>query len=198
MRAVKTFLWTAVAQRWFLPIFIAGYVLAVPTARAEDVGLCSAGTIVMGPFDEHIATIREANRYDKDDIDKLIADQKAGGPDFFSTQIVIKEEQSGSGTFDLNMFQGFSDPQVKYRSTVKWHCGHDDYPIAYFVGFKVMQIRGRTIFASRDKGTVNVISLKKIDPNLDKHTKVVDAQSRAVLCADVAESCVKTIFYGRY
>jgi len=187
-------------MRWSLPIMIAGCLLtfAAPAAQADKIELCSAGAITMGPFDEHIAKIREANRCDKDDIDKLIADQKEGGPDFFSTQVVIKEEQSGSGTFDLNLFQGFSDPKAKYRSTVKWHCGHDDYPVAYFVGFKVKEVRDGTIFVTREKETVNVISLKNIDPDLDKHTKVVDAQSRAVLCADIAEGCVKTIFYGRY
>ena len=185
-------------MRWLLPIMIAGCALAASAARADKIELCAAGAITMGPFDEHIAKIREANRYEKEDIDKLIADQKAGGPDFFSTQVVIKEEQSGSGTFDLNLFQGFSDPKAKYRSTVKWHCGHDDYPVAYFVGFKVKEIRDGTIFVSRDKEAVNVISLRKIDPDLDKYTKVVDAQSRAVLCADIAEGCVKTIFYGRY
>jgi len=152
----------------------------------------------MGPFEAHIAEIRRANRYDEDDIDKLIADQKAGGPDFFSTQVVVKEEQSGSGTFDLNLFQGFSDPQAKYVSAVKWRCEYDDYPVAYFVGFKVKEIRGGSIYVARDKGTVNVISLKKIDPDLDKPTKVIDAQSHAALCDDIAKGCIKTIFYGRY
>ena len=72
----------------------------------------------------------------------MIAEQKAGGPDFFSTQVVIKEEQSGSGDFDLHLFQGFSDPQAKYNVVEKWHCEHDDYPVAYFVGFKVTADHG--------------------------------------------------------
>jgi hypothetical protein len=45
---------------------------------------------------------------------------------------------------------------------------------------------------------VNVISLKKIDHDLDKHTSVKDFASHAVLCQDIAEGCIKTIFYGRY
>jgi hypothetical protein len=188
-------------MRLVLLLAIAGYALtlAMQSALAEEkIEFCATGTMTMGPFDAHIAEIRKANRYEKADIDELIAEQKAGGPDFLSTQVVIKEEQSGSGTFDLNMFQGFSDPQAKYQSTEKWHCEHDDYPVAYFVGFKVSRISGGAILVTPEKGTVNVISLKKVDPDLDKHTSVKDFASHAVLCQDIAEGCIKTIFYGRY
>jgi hypothetical protein len=51
---------------------------------------------------------------------------------------------------------------------------------------------------SREKGMVNIISLKTIDPDLDKPTSVKDADNHAVLCADIAKGCIKTIFYGRY
>jgi hypothetical protein len=173
--------------------------LAAPTATAADpIDFCAKGTMTMGPFDEHIAEIRKANRYEKADIDELIAEQKAGGPDFFATQVVIKEEQSGSGDFDLHLFQGFSDPQAKYNVTMEWRCKSADYPVAYFVGFKVRQITGQTILVSPEKGTVNIISLKAIDPDLDKPTSVKDADNHAVLCADIATGCIKTIFYGRY
>jgi hypothetical protein len=165
---------------------------------ADAIEFCATGTMTMGPFDEHIAEIRKANRYEKADIDELIAEQKAGGPDFFSTQVVIKEEQSGSGDFDLHLFQGFSDPQAKYNVTMQWRCKSADYPVAYFVGFKVSAISDGAILVSREKGTVNIISLKKIDPDLDKHTSVMDFASHAVLCRDIATGCIKTIFYGRY
>ena len=107
-------------MRCLLLIVLAGCVfnLISPSAMAADtIDFCATGTMTMGPFDEHIAEIRKANRYEKADIDELIAEQKAGGPDFFSTQVVIKEEQSGSGDFDLHLFQGFSDPQAKYNVT---------------------------------------------------------------------------------
>jgi hypothetical protein len=173
--------------------------LAAQTATAADtINFCATGTMTMGPSDEHIAEIRKANRYEKADIDELIAEQKAGGPDFFSTQVVIKEEQSGSGDFDLHLFQGFSDPQAKYNVTMEWRCKSADYPLAYFVGFKVRQITGQTILVSREKGAVNIISLKTIDPGLDKPTSVKDADNHAALCADIATGCIKTIFYGRY
>jgi hypothetical protein len=189
------------AMRWLPLVVLSGCLLnlAAPTAMAADaIHFCATGTMTMGPFDEHIAEIRKANRYEKADIDELIDEQKAGGPDFFSTQVVIKEEQSGSGDFDLHLFQGFSDPKAKYNVVEKWHCEHDDYPVAYFVGFKVRQIMGQTILVSREKGTVNIISLKTIDPDLDKPTSVKDADNHAVLCADIATGCIKTIFYGRY
>jgi hypothetical protein len=189
------------AMRWLLPIMLAGcwFNLASQTAMAADtINFCATGTMTMGPFDEHIAEIRKANRYEKADIDELIAEQKAGGRDFFSTQVVIKEEQSGSGDFDLHLFQGFSDPQAKYNVTTEWRCKSADYPVAYFVGFKVRQIAGQTIPVSREKGTVNIISLKTLDPDLDKPTSLKDTDSHAVLCADIATGCVKTIFYGRY
>ena len=188
-------------MRWLLPIVIAGYAinLAAPSARAEDnIAMCSSGTIKLGSFTQHILELRRAHRYEPKEIDKLAADERAGGPDFFSSQVVVKQEQSGSGTFDLNLFQGFSDPQAKYQSVEKWHCEHDDYPLAYFVGYKVSGISDGAILVTRENGTVNVISLKKIDPNLDKQTSVRDFASHAVLCQDLAKGCVKTIFYGRY
>ena len=188
-------------MRCLLLIVLAGCVfnLASPSAMAADtINFCATGTMSMGPFDAHIAEIRKANRYEKADINELIAEQKAGGPDFFSTQVVIKEEQSGSGDFDLHLFQGFSDPQAKYSVTMKWHCEHADYPVAYFVGFRVRQITSQTILVSREKGAVNIISLKTIDPDLDKPISVKDADNHAVLCADIATGCIRTIFYGRY
>jgi len=173
--------------------------LAAQTATAADkIKYCATGSIALGPFLQHIAELRKTNRYSKEEIDKLIADERTGGPEFFSSQVVIKEEQSGSGDFDLNLFQGFSDPQVKYRTTKKWSCQSDDYPAVYFVNFKVRGIRGGAIFVSREKGTVNVISLKKLDPGLDKHTKVQDFESHSVLCNDIGNGCSKGIFYGRY
>src|SRR3984957_11594893 len=150
-------------MRWLLLIVLVGclFNLTTQTAMAADaISFSATGTMTMCPFDEHIAEIRKANRYEKADIDELIAEQKAGGPDFFSTQVVIKEEQSGSGDFDLHLFQGFSDPQAKYNVAMEWRCKSADYPVAYFVGFKVRQIDGHAILVSREKGTVNIISLK--------------------------------------
>ncbi len=173
--------------------------LAAQAATAADkIEFCATGSITLGPFSQHIAELRKTNRYAKEEIDKLIADERNGGPEFFSSQVVIKEEQSGSGDFDLNLFQGFSDQQPKYRTTKKWSCQSDDYPVGYFVGFKVRGIRDGAIFVSREKGTVNVITLKKLDPGLDKHTKVQDFESYSVLCNDIGNGCSKGIFYGRY
>jgi hypothetical protein len=188
-------------MRWLLLIAIAGFALdlTAPSAMAETkIEFCATGTMTMGPFDEHVAEISKTNRYEKADIDELIAEQKAGGPDFFSTQVVVKEEQSSSGDFDLHLFQGFSDPKANYTVVTKWHCDHDDYPVAYFVGLKVRQIDGHTILVSHEKNTVNIISLKAIDPDLETPTGVKDADSHATLCNDIATGCVKTIFYGRY
>ena len=152
----------------------------------------------MGSFEEHIDTLRKARRYEAAEIDKLIADQRAGGADFFSSQVVVKEEQSGSGDFDLNLFQGFSDPHVKHHSDKPWACAAEDYPIVYFVGFKVTEMSKGGIAVARQKGAVNVVSLKSIDPDLDKHTRVTASRSSAVLCDDIATGCVKQIFYGRW
>jgi len=158
--------------------------------------------MTFGSFADHIAFIKKANRYDKKQIDDLIKQQKAGGPDFFSTQVVVKSEQSGSGDFDLHMFQGHSDPGTTYKADQQWACGHDDYPVAYFIGFKVEAVADQMITVSRAKGVVNVISLKTIDPDLQKHTRVVEAGTKAVLCKDIdsdsAPGCIPQIFYGSY
>jgi hypothetical protein len=152
----------------------------------------------MGSFAEHIETLRKSSRYEPADIDKLIADQRAGGPEFFSSQVVIKQEQSGSGDFDLNLFQGFSDPDAKYHSEKRWACAAEDYPVIYFVGFTVKEMNKGSISVTRQRGAVNVVSLKRIDPDLDKHTRVIDSRTGAVLCKDIAVGCVKQIFYGQW
>ena len=189
-------------RNFTLLVAIVGGILifAAHSAAAADAKIkyCMLGTITLGPFSQHVAELRKAKRYSAEEIDKLIADQKAGGPDFFSTQVVIKEEQSGSGDFDLNLFQGYMDPGTIFDRQMKWACSVDDYPVAYFVGFRVRDIRGGAIYVWRRKGTVNVISLKSLDPNLDKHTSVKDFQDRSVLCRDIGTGCIKQIFYGRY
>jgi hypothetical protein len=178
-------------------------IVFVPAAQAADpIKFCTIGHMTFGSFADHIAVIKKANRYDKDQIDDLIKRQKAGGPDFFSTQVVIKSEQSGSGDFDLHMFQGHSDPGTTYKADQQWSCGHDDYPVAYFIGFKVETIADHTITVSPSKGLVNVISIKSIDPDLRAHTRVVEAGSNSVLCKDIdsdsAPGCIPQIFYGSY
>jgi hypothetical protein len=189
-------------MRCLFILILAGLVLA-PTARAADaIKFCTIGHMTFGSFADHIAFIKKANRYDKKEIDDLIKQQKAGGPDFFSTQVVIKSEQSGSGDFDLHMFQGHSDPGTTYKADQEWACGHDDYPVAYFIGFKVETIADHAITVSRSKGLVNVISIKSIDPDLKAHTRVVETGSDKVLCKDIdADSnpgCIPQIFYGSY
>jgi hypothetical protein len=171
---------------------------AQSATAAEPIKFCATGTITMGSFAEHIETLRKSNRYEPADIDKLIADQRAGGPQFFSSQVVIKQEQSGSGDFDLNLFQGFSDPHTKYKSEKPWACEAEDYPVVYFVGFKVREINKNSISVSRENDAVNVVSLKRIDPELDKHARIIDSQTGAVLCKDIAVGCVKQIFYGQW
>lgn len=174
------------------------FLAAAGAGAAEPIKFCATGTITMGPFAEHIEALRKARRYEAAEIDKLIAEQRAGGPDFLSTQVVIKEEQSGSGDFDLNLFQGFSDPHTKFRRDKPWACEAEDYPVAYFVGFKVRAMDKGSISVVRQKGTVNVVSLKAIDPDLDKHTRVIESRNGKVLCEDIAAGCVKQIFHGRW
>jgi hypothetical protein len=182
-------------------IVVAGHIFALASQSAlavEQIKTCSYGWITLDSFKDHVAELRKSGRYTAADIDELINKERQGGPHFFSSQIVIKQEQSASGDFDLNLFQGFSDPLAKYRRLQAWACTADNYPIAYFVGFRVRAIRHGAIFVSRENGTVNVISLKHSDPDLDKQTSVKDFRSGAVLCQDIGTGCVNTIFYGRW
>jgi hypothetical protein len=191
----------ASAEPWLLFALIVGWIFnfaVQPAIADEKIRFCATGTIKLGSFRDHLAVIRKARRYEPADISDLIKKERRGGPNFFSSQVVIKEEQSGSGDFDLHLFQGFSDPHAKYEPVKKWDCDHDDYPVAYFVGFKVREISDGAIFVSRDKGMVNIISLKEIDPKLEKGTSVKVFHSGAVLCQDIAKGCVRTIFYGSY
>ncbi len=42
--------------------------MAPPVMAADTIDFCATGTMTMGPFDEHIAEIRKANRYEKDGV----------------------------------------------------------------------------------------------------------------------------------
>jgi hypothetical protein len=167
-----------------------------PAMGAEEkIRLCHAGLIKLGSFAEHLKLLR---RYKERgyDIDELIERQRKGGPDFFSSQIIVQENLTGSGTYDLRMFHGLSNAQ-DYRNVTAWDCQAADFPIVYFVGFRVRKIENATIFVSREKDIVNVISLNALDPILNNHIKVQLFESPEVLCPDIATGCDHRIFYDR-
>jgi hypothetical protein len=170
--------------------------MAVPAqADEQKFALCHAGLITLAPFNQHIQKLRTAGRFEKADIDRLIERNRKGGPEFFSSQIVLKEEPSGSGTFDLRLVHGLSDA-TSYRNLTAWTCNDpDDYPIVYFVGFRATKIEDNTIYVLREKDLVNVISLHAIDAKLDRPLAVKLEESKKVLCQDVNKRCEASIFY---
>jgi hypothetical protein len=153
-------------------------------AAEEQVALCHAGLITLTSFSKHIEHLRGMTRYEPQEIDRLVALQRKGGAEFFSSQIIVQEEQSGSGTFDLRTVHGINDA-IDYRNVTAWTCRAEDYPIVYFIGFRVREIHEGTIFVSREKKVVNVISLKTIDADLEKHLKVKIFEGTKVLCRDL-------------
>ena len=94
------------------------------------------------------------------------------------------------------MVHGLSDAK-HYANVTGWNCEAKDYPIVYFVGFRVRTIAGDMILVSREKTIVNVISLKAIDADLNKHVKVKLFEGDKVLCDDIAVDCIPGIFYER-
>lgn len=56
--------------------------------------------------------------------------------------------------------------------------------------FRVRKIADDIIFVSREKRKVDVISLKAIDPDLNKHVKVKLLESNNVLCGDLSVDCI--------
>ena len=178
-------------------LFAAAYLAWITPAAAEDrIALCHAGLIKLVPFAQHIKELRKHKRYEPADIDKLIAQARKGGAEFFTSQIIVQEEQTGSGTFDLRLFHGLSDA-ASYRNVTAWACQADDYPIAYFVGFRVRKIENGTIFVTREKDVLNVIALKALDQRLEKKLKVQIFEGDKVLCPDLGTSCHAGIWYSR-
>jgi hypothetical protein len=174
-----------------------GSVAVPPTATADDkIILCHAGLITLPSFAQHIENLRKVNRYSAQDIDELIARNRKGGPEFFSSQIIVQENPSGSGTYDLRLVHGLSD--ATYRNLTAWACEGEDYPIVYFVGFRVRKIEDGAIFVSREKDVVNVISLKALDPELKKHIKVRVTESDKVICQDIGDRCDAGIFHDAH
>ena len=92
-------------------LLIAAVYLAwmAPAAAEDKIALCHAGLIKLAPFAQHIKELRKQKRYEAADIDKLIAQARKGGAEFFTSQIIVQEEQTGSGTFDLRLFHGLSE-----------------------------------------------------------------------------------------
>ena len=175
---------------------LAALCLAPSAASAGTIALCHAGLITLGSFDQLIKEMRASKRDEPKDIDALVASARKGGPEFFSSQIIIQEEQSGSGTFDLRRTHGLSSAK-SYRNVTAWACEPEDYPIVYFVGFRVLAIEDGTITVTREKDVVNVISLHALDPELKKHLQVKTKERNELLCRDLGEGCIDRIFYDR-
>jgi hypothetical protein len=167
-------------------------------AAEEQLLICHAGLITVPSFAQHIADLHAAKRFDEDRIEKLIARQKKGGADFFSSQVVIQEQISASGTYDLRLFHGLSGPHTKYRNLTGWACDQEDYPIVYFVGLRVREIRDGSIQVSREKDVVNIISLKRLNPRLDTRTTIELFQDGRILCSDIRTTCIDAVLYDRY
>jgi hypothetical protein len=167
--------------------------------RAEEkLSICHAGLMTPPSFEKYMETLRSAKRFEDREIDEVVAKERRFGPSFLSSQVIVQEQQSGSGTYHMRMYHGLSDDETKYRNVTAWLCDSDDYPIVYFVGFRVMEFRDQTIYVTREPDIVNVISLKEIDPSLEKKTKVALETSNEVLCEDIAEGCKDEVFYGRH
>lgn len=182
-----------------IPILLCTLMLpcSASAAQVDKIALCHAGVATLVPFAEHVKFLRSSKRYTAEDVAELIARQRKGGPDFFSSQIIVQEEVSGSGTFDLRRIHGLET--AKYRNVTAWACERDDYPIVYFVGFRVRKIEDGVISVSREKHIVNVISLKALDPDLKNHLQVkMEDDGGALLCRDLGEGCIDRIFYDRY
>lgn len=182
------------------PVAIAGLVwlFAVTLAAAEEqkIALCHAGLITLPPFAQLVKERRASHRETREDVDNLVERNRKGGAEFYSSQIIVKEEESSSGTFDLRREHGLNS--AKYRNVTAWDCQHEDYPIVYFVGFRVLKIEDGTIFVAREKRILNVISLKALDPDLDQHLRVKLSKNNKVLCRDLESGCEAGIFYDRY
>ena len=170
--------------------------LSAQPASAKKITICHTGKVKLLDFDKHLDALRAiTGRYEKEVPDELIARQKKGGPDFFTSQIAVEEEQTGSGTYDLRNLHGINTAK-QYTNLTRWTCEHDDYPIVYFIGFRVRDFADGAI-DPREPGTVNIVPLRDIDPELKKGTKVKLQDSGKVLCADIATSCIDEIFYDR-
>jgi hypothetical protein len=187
---------------------IAAVAAAIPLgAHAEGkFKICHGGTLTLLSFNDHIANLRTFKRYEPETIEALIKAQRKGGPEFFSQQIAYQSEVSGSGTYDLRTWHGIYDSK-NYLNVTTWTCDGEDYPIVYFVGFRVQEAADGVISVDRQKGVVNVISLKGVAATPDGPIKVKIAKSDKdtdkgkatdsgkVICEDIAKACVPEVFY---
>ncbi|MEI9924366.1 MAG: hypothetical protein WDN50_13290 [Bradyrhizobium sp.] len=187
----------AAARRWCPTIPAIALIAAMLPSAGHAEGnfkICHAGVVTLLDFGDHIRKLRAMNRYDADMIDTLVKAQRKGGADFFSSQIAYQEAVNGSGTFDLRSFHGILDAK-DYLNVTSWTCGADDFPVAYFIGFRVQEAADNTISLARAKGIVNVLSLKGIGAGPNKRVKVKLADGDKVLCEDIAKACVAEVYY---
>lgn len=169
--------------------------VGVSVAR-EKISICHAGLVELESFDKHVNDIRESKRYAPEVIESLIEGQRKYGPDYFASQIFVQLFELGSSTYHLLKLHGLRGG-AKYRNVTAWDCQRDDYPIAYFVGFRVRDIQDGAIRVTPEKDVVNVISLKALNPKPRKYTKVKIFEGDKVLCEDIGKGCDPTIFYSR-
>ena len=137
-----------------------------------------------------------ASRRDEAEGHRRAGRARKGGPEFFSSQIIIQEEQSGSGTFDLRRTHGLSSAK-SYRNVTAWACEAGDYRSSISWASACARSRTSTIAVSREKDIVNVISLHALDPDLKKHIQVKMMDSGEILCRDLGEGCIDRIYYDR-
>jgi hypothetical protein len=187
------------AQMAMLKGLTAAAVLAMAaiTSAAHAEGkfkICHGGTLTLLSFNDHIAELRKLKRYQPDTVEDLIKAQRKGGPEFFSQQIAYQSEVSGSGTYDLRTFHGIYDSK-NYLNVTTWTCDRDDFPIAYFIGFRVQEAADGVIAVDRQKGIVNVVSLKGVATTPDGPIKVKIADGGKVICEDIAKACIPEVFY---
>lgn len=110
--------------------------------------------------------------------------------------MIVQEEQSGSGTFDLRMVHGLSDAR-HYTNAHGLDLPGEGLSNRLFRRVRVRRSADGTIVVSREKTTVNVISLKAIDAELNNQTKVRVFDGDKMLCDDIGKGCIAGIFYER-
>jgi len=93
-------------MRWFVTDMLAGAcsILLRRPNGADTINFCATGTDKWARSRAHRRNpkskpLRESG------IDELIRRAESGGPDFFSTQVVIQRGAVGFGDFDLHLFK---------------------------------------------------------------------------------------------
>jgi hypothetical protein len=149
----------------------------------QAITYCSQATVEMPSADHHRSSLAENSRYGPEEATKVDELAARFGQRYLDYQLILHEELSASGWFDIEGQNGIQEAKVSKIS--HWACndGENDYPLLFMIGVQPESIRQGALYVSFKRGVYNIISLSSL--RNAKTIPVKLAASNELVCIDV-------------